>query len=125
MKPEFRSDRDNCLFSISNILKGHSKNSVYFIQSNGPARVMHGLLKLLDSNDATILQKQNVIELCVGSIKQLSNTKQTFREFLEYSEENRTLLPKVLKRCFLLSDSWHQSTRELLRFNKIFNSSEN
>jgi len=44
---------------------------------------------------------------------------------LEYSEENRTLLPKVLKRCFLLSDAWHQSTRELLRFNKIFNSNDN
>jgi hypothetical protein len=44
---------------------------------------------------------------------------------LEYSEENRTLLPKVLKRVFLLSDDWHKSTRELLRFNKIFNANEN
>ena len=30
----------------------------------------------------------------------------------------------MIKRVFLISDDWHTSTRELLRFNKIFNANE-
>jgi hypothetical protein len=33
--------------------------------------------------------KLEIVELCVASIKQLANTKQTFREFLAFSNVNR------------------------------------
>jgi hypothetical protein len=113
------SDRDNCLFSISNILKGSSENGRYFIRSNGPLHIMEELLRLLDSNDVN--QKLNIVELCVSSLKQLANTKDTFKEFLAFSDRNRSCLMQIMKRCLLLSDDWHQCSKELMRFNKIFN----
>lgn len=82
------SDKDNCLFSIANILKGSSENARHFIQSDGPRKVMQELLRLI--REPTISnEKMEIIELCVSSIKQLANTKQTFKEFLEFSPLNR------------------------------------
>lgn len=121
-KAETRSDKDNCLFSISNILKGSSENSRYFILSNGPQHVMEMLLNLLDSTD--VQEKINIVELCVSSIKQLANSKDTFKEFLDFSDKNRSYLMQIIKRCFLLSDNWHTCSKELMRFNKIFNSNQ-
>lgn len=95
---------------------------MYFIKSDGPRRVMNELMRLLNAPD--VQGKLNIVELCVSSIKQLANTKATFKEFLNHSEVNRSLLLQCLKRCFALSDNWHECTNELLRFNKIFHAKE-
>lgn len=63
--------------------------------------------------------KMEIVELCVASIKQLANTKQTFREFLGFSSVNRDLLTECLERVFKISDRWYECTTELLRFKKI------
>ena len=102
------------LFAIANLLKGRAQNSVHFIGNDGPKRVMNEILK---PNTTHKIQ-----ELCLGSIKQIANSKQTFRQFLSFSQENLMLLPQCLKKCFLESDEWHTCTTDLLLFKKIFNS---
>ena len=101
------------LFAIANLLKGRAQNSVHFIGNDGPKRVMNEILK---PNTTHKIQ-----ELCLGSIKQIANSKQTFRQFLSFSQENLMLLPQCLKKCFLESDEWHTCTTDLLLFKKIFN----
>jgi len=65
---ETMSDKDNCLFSIANILKGSSVNAQYFIRSDGPRKVMQELLRL--TREPTISnEKMEIVELCVSSIK--------------------------------------------------------
>lgn len=85
------SDKDNCLFAISNLLKGSQKNAEHFIQSDSASKVMHELIGLLKSGDLTKEKLEN-IEICVASVKQLANTKQTFKEFLGFNQVNKTLL---------------------------------
>jgi hypothetical protein len=51
--------------------------------------------------------KLEIVELCVESIKQLANTKQTFREFLAYSNVNRQLLTVFIQKVFNISDNWY------------------
>lgn len=51
---------------------------------------MQQMLKLLDSN--VNADKIMVIELCVSSIKQISNRKENFKEFLNFSDINRSFL---------------------------------
>lgn len=92
---EVLSDQDNCLFAIANLLKGNSVNAIHFINSDGPRKVMQELLKLIKDPKMTS-EKMEIIELCVSSIKQLANTKQTFREFLAFSALNKELLIECL-----------------------------
>ena len=40
-----KSDKDNVLFAIANLLKGRAQNSVHFIGNDGPKRVMNEILK--------------------------------------------------------------------------------
>ena len=40
-----KSDKDNVLFAIANLLKGRTQNSRHFIANNGPKRVMQEILK--------------------------------------------------------------------------------
>jgi hypothetical protein len=47
------SDKENCLFAISNLLKGSQKNAEHFIQSDSARKVMHELIDLLKSGDLT------------------------------------------------------------------------
>ena len=90
---EATSDKDNCLFAIANLLKGSSLNSKHFIQSDSPRKVMLELLSMLDEMDSNggklAEDRLEIVEICVSSIKQLANTKQTFREFLQFSPTNR------------------------------------
>ena len=116
------SDKDNCLFSIANILKGSSENARHFIQSDGPRKVMQELLRLIKEPTISNEKIMEIIELCVSSIKQLANTKQTFKEFLEFSPLNRDLLTQCLQRVFEISDSWFKCTKELTKFNNVFRS---
>ena len=44
--------------------------------------------------------KLEIVELCVAGIKQLANTKQTFKEFLGFSTVNRKLLTECLEKAF-------------------------
>ena len=81
------SDKDNCLFAIANLLKGSSVNARHFIQSDSPRKVMHEMIGILDEveqykHERLPNARLEIIELCVASIKQLANTKQTFKEFL-------------------------------------------
>ena len=39
-----KSDKDNVLFAIANLLKGRIENSKCFIVNDGPKRVMHEIL---------------------------------------------------------------------------------
>jgi hypothetical protein len=71
---ELMSDKDNCLFSIANLLKGSTVNAKYFIQSDGPRKVMQELLTLIKEPNLS-QEKMEIVELCVSSIKQLANTK--------------------------------------------------
>ncbi len=73
---------------------------------------MNELIALLKSGDHSYEKLEN-IEICVASIKQLANTKQTFKEFLDFSEVNKTLLKEWIKRVFEISDDWHKCTSEL------------
>ena len=53
------------------------------------------MLKILDEAEQTQAIKDDrleIIEICLTSIKQLANTKQTFKEFLSFSPRNRELL---------------------------------
>ena len=61
----------------------------------------------------------------MGSIKQIANSRQTFRQFLKHSEDNLNLLPICLQKCFNESDEWHTCTTDLLLFKKIFNNGSN
>jgi len=62
------SDKDNCLFSIANILKGSAVNARHFIQSDGPRKVMQELLRLI-GEPVLSSEKMEIVELCVSSIK--------------------------------------------------------
>jgi hypothetical protein len=66
----FHSDLDNCIFAISNLLKGRSQNCVYFVENDGPRQVMEHMLRPSCSEE--------VLELCLGSIKQLTDSKIIF-----------------------------------------------
>jgi len=68
------SDRDNCLFAVANLLKGRSQNANHFIQVGGPKSVMTEIMKSTSQIE--------IIELCLGSVKQLANNKMTFKQFL-------------------------------------------
>ena len=48
---------------------------------------MSELIAILNSGDLT-KEKLEKIEICVASIKQLANTKQTFKEFLSFNQVN-------------------------------------
>jgi hypothetical protein len=97
------SDKDNCLFAIANLLKGSTVNAQHFIQSDAPRKVMQELLRVFD--ELTHLRhmpedKLEIVELCVAAIKQLANSKQTFKEFLGFSNVNRELLTECLSKAF-------------------------
>ena len=115
------SDKDNCLFSIANLLKGSSVNARYFIKCDGPRKVMQELLQLIKQPNISN-ERMEIVELCVSSLKQLANTKQTFKEFLEFSQINRDLLTECIERIFTISDSWYKCTNELIKFNTVFRS---
>jgi hypothetical protein len=56
---------------------------------------MQVMMKILDEAEQTQAIKDDrleIIEICLTSIKQLANTKQTFKEFLSFSPRNRELL---------------------------------
>lgn len=57
-------------------------------------------------------------------IKQVTEHKQIFREFLSFSDENLNLLPACLEKCFEISDQWHTCTSEILLFKKLFSDGE-
>lgn len=53
---------------------------------------MAEMLQIFDnarSEEGLPSDKLEIIELCVSSIKQMANSKQTFREFLAFSPINR------------------------------------
>lgn len=79
---------------------------------------------IMDEGRELSSSRLEIVELCVASIKQLANTKQTFREFLAFSETNKELLTVCIRRVFQLSDSWSDSKNELLRFKKILDSEQ-
>jgi hypothetical protein len=56
---------------------------------------MQELLKLIKEPKISP-EKMEIIELCVSSIKQLANTKLTFREFLAFSALNKELLTECI-----------------------------
>ena len=59
-------------------------------------------------------------ELLVSCIQQVASQKQTFRMFLQFSQENLNLLPACLEKCFTISDAWHTCTQEILLYKKLF-----
>jgi hypothetical protein len=93
------SDKDNCIFAVANLLKGRTQNSVYFIQHDGPRKVMEYMLKPECSEE--------VVEMCIGCLKQFADQKALFKMMLSQSEANQRLLPACLQKCLELSDSWH------------------
>jgi len=113
------SDKDNCLFSIANLLKGSSVNARHFIKCDGPRKVMQELLHLIKQPNISN-ERMEIVELCVSSLKQLANTKQTFKEFLDFSQLNRDLLTECIERIFSISDSWYKCTNELIKFSTVF-----
>ena len=57
-------------------------------------------------------------------IKQVTEQKRVFRQFLSFSEENLNLLPQCLEKCFAISDAWHTCTSEIILFKKLFTDGE-
>lgn len=41
-----RKVKDNCIFALSNLLKGHPENAKYFIQCDGAKLVLHEIMRL-------------------------------------------------------------------------------
>lgn len=60
-----KSDKDNVLFAIANLLKGRSQNCQHFIANDGPKRVMQEILRPDTS--------PQIMELALGSIKQIAD----------------------------------------------------
>ena len=63
---------------------------------------------------------REILELKLSCVKQVTDSKDVFRSFLEFSQENLELLPACLDKCFNLSDQWHSCTSEILLFKKLF-----
>jgi hypothetical protein len=38
------SDKENCIFAISNLVKGRTQNSSFFIQNDGPRLIMQHMM---------------------------------------------------------------------------------
>ena len=83
-----------------------------FIEIGGPNMVIKKIVRQDQSID--------ILELCLGSIKQLANTKITFNHFLRKNKESSELLPSSLFKCLSISDNWFQETKHLKLFKKIF-----
>lgn len=71
-----RRERDNCIFAISNLLKGHPENAKYFIECDGARLIMHEVLRLKDSPKGIA---REIIELTMCCIKQVTEQKPIFR----------------------------------------------
>lgn len=50
----------------------------------------------------------------------MTKQKENFRTFLSFGEDNLTLLPACLQKCFEVSDSWWTCTSEILLYKKLF-----
>lgn len=59
-------DKNNLIYSISNILKGENKNKIYFFDNDGSTLF---LKMILESSD------EKIIEMCASSIKELASYK--------------------------------------------------
>ena len=106
------SDKENCIFAVSNLVKGRTQNSSYFIQNDGPRLIMQHMMQQNCSEE--------VLELCIGCIKQFADQKVLFKKFLLESPANQSLLPGCLLKCLNLSDSWFTCSKEIHLFKKIF-----
>ena len=84
---------------------------MHFVESNCPQKI----IKLIMQNDITLEQT----DLYLSCLAQLANKKETFKAFLS-NEDNFSLLPECLKKCMSLCDDWHNFTRELSLYSKIF-----
>jgi len=58
-------DLNNCILAISNLLKGRSQNCLYFLEKNGPKKLMECLL----AKDCSI----EVVEMCMSGIKHFAD----------------------------------------------------
>lgn len=74
------------------------------------------IMRIQDSSN----KSRELSELLSSCIKEIAYKKQTFRQFLQFGEENINLLPACLQKCFAISDSWHTCTSELILFEKLF-----
>ena len=77
-----RKERDNCIFAITNLLKGHPENAKYFIQCDGATMILREILRM--PNLHTGLARE-ILEMQMSCVKQVTDPKPIFRSFLEYS----------------------------------------
>jgi hypothetical protein len=104
------SDR-NLIFAISNLLKGRSQNCSWFLDQDGPTKLMECMLK----KDCPV----DVLEMCIAGVKQFADQKSLFVRMMK-NPDNIKLLPLCLKKCMQVSDSWHECTTELQLYKKVF-----
>ena len=114
---EKRRVRDNCIFAISNLIKGHHENPRFFIECDGVKLILHEILRIKDTNS---VMGRDLIEMTMSCIKRVTEQKDVFRLFLSFSEENLNLLPACLEKCFSISDMWYTCTSEILLHKKLF-----
>lgn len=101
---DYRSERENCVYAIANLLKGHPQNVSYFTECNASKMVLKEILRMGNT------ESYQLSELLSSCIMQVSQQKHTFHMFLQFSEENLSLLPACLEKCFNISDSWYTCT---------------
>ena len=61
-----RSEKDNVIFALSNLLKGHPENATYFIRCDASKLIMHEVLRQKDSQEG---MTREIIELTLSCIK--------------------------------------------------------
>lgn len=61
----------------------------------------------------------SLAELCIGSIRQLADTKRIFQEFL-LKERDLKMLSKCLSKGLTMSDDWYKHEQEMILYSKIF-----
>ena len=62
-----RREKDNCIYALQNLLKGHPDNASYFIQCNGAQMILHEVMRV--STQAGSPVNREIIELTMGCIK--------------------------------------------------------
>lgn len=45
---DLRSERENCIFAISNLLKGHPQNVQFFTECNASRMLLHEIMRIQD-----------------------------------------------------------------------------
>ena len=67
--------RDNCVYAISNLLKGHPQNVQFFTDCNASRMLLIEIMRIQGTSN----QSRELSELLSSCIKEVAHKKETFR----------------------------------------------